>query len=174
MSEYNDDLQIDFDKLDINWRDHPITYMKWSEKWANAVAFKDRKKEALDVLKADLDSQYRPQLEKEVGKKPTEAMVSAAITGDDGYKLAQQDLIESTRNVNLLAAAKSAFEHRKKALEGLTQLWLGGYYSNPNIPVEIKERVKKDKPGYRDEQAAVLNNNKRMQKRKIKPIKKKS
>jgi len=101
-------------------------------------------------------------------------MVSAAITGDDGYKLAQQDLIESTRNVNLLAAAKSAFEHRKKALEGLTQLWLGGYYSNPNIPTEIKERVKKDKPGYRDEQAAVLNNNKRMQKRKIKPIKKKS
>ena len=42
MSEYNDDLQIDFDKLDINWRDHPITYMKWSEKWVNAVAFKDR------------------------------------------------------------------------------------------------------------------------------------
>jgi hypothetical protein len=173
MSEYNDDLKIDFDNLNINWRDQPITYMKWSEKWANAVVFKDRKKETIDVLKADLDAKYRHQLERTIGKKPTETMVSAAITADNEYKLAQQDLIEATKNVNLLAAAKAAFEHRKKALEGLTQLWLGGYYSNPNIPAEIKERVKKDSSAYRNEQTTALNNNKRMQERKIKPIKKK-
>jgi hypothetical protein len=173
MSEYNDDLKIDFAELDINWRDHSANYMKWAEHWVNAVAQRDRKKEALDVLKAELDKHYRIELEKQIGKKPTEATVSAAIISNTTYQVAQQDIIKANEEVNLLAAAKVAFEHRKKALEGLTQLWLGGYFSNPNIPSEIKERVKQSGQGYVDDQVKVLSGNTRMQKRKLKPIKKK-
>ena len=173
MSEYSDDLKIDFAELDINWRDHSANYMKWAEHWVNAVAQRDRKKEALDVLKAELDKEYRVKLEKQLGKKPTEAAVSASITADETYQIAQQEIIKANENVNLLASAKVAFEHRKKALEGLTQLWLGGYFSNPNIPSEIKDRVKQNSHGYREDQSKVLSSNTRMQRRKLKPIKKK-
>jgi len=172
MSEYEDDLRIDFNQLDINWRDHSANYMKWSEKWVNSVAVKDRKKEVLDTLKAELDSKYRQSLFEKDQKKPTEGAIAAAIQNDDAYKLAQSDLINATEEMNLLACAKSAFDHRKKALEGLTQLWLGGYFSNPNIPVEIKEKFKKDDTEYQEEQTKALNENKRLQKRKIKPIRK--
>jgi len=172
MSEYNDDLAIDFAELDINWRDHSANYMKWAEKWVNVVAQRDRKKEALDVLKAGLDKKYRIELEKQLGKKPTEAAVTAAVVSNDTHKIAQNEIIKATEEVNLLASAKVAFEHRKQALEGLTKLWLGGYFSNPNIPAEIKDRMKQSTVGYQDEQSKVLGTNTRMQKRKLKPIKK--
>ena len=109
--------------------------------WVVFSALNERKKEALEVLKAELDRKYRPQLEKEIGKKPTEAVVSAAIVIDDIYRLAQNELINANEDVNILASAKSAFEAKKKALEGLTHLWLGGYFSNPNIPVENNEDI---------------------------------
>jgi len=169
MSEYEDDLSIDFSQLDINWRDHSSHYMKWSEKWVNSVAVKDRKKEALDTLKASLDSKYRQALSQGEKKKPTEAAINASIQGDESFQLAQTDLTNATEDMNILTIVKSAFEHRKKALEGLTQLWLGGYVSNPNIPAEIKERFKRENS--QPEQVKVLNANTRLQKRK--PIAKK-
>ena len=168
MTEYNEDLEIDFAQLDINWRDHSANYMKWAEKWVDAVACKDRVKEALDVLRAELDAHYRQALYTD--KKPTEAAIAAAISKDDDYKLQQQTLLDANEAVNLLASAKTAFEHRKKALEGLTQLWLGGYFSNPNIPSEIKERVEASKPDRQKEQRDKLSKNPRLKKRKPKPI----
>lgn len=172
MTEYSDDLKINFAELDIDWRDHSANYMKWAEKWVNAVAQRDRKKEALDVLKAELDKKYRIKLEKQLGKKPTEATVSASIVSDKTYQIAQQEIIKANEEVNLLASAKVAFEHRKQALEGLTKLWLGGYFSNPNIPSEIKERVEQGDSNYMAKQTEVLAANTRLQKRKLKPIKK--
>jgi len=170
MSEYEDDISIDFDQLDINWRDHSANYMKWGEKWANSVAVKDRKKEVLDALKASLNAKYRKVLFQEDKKKPTEAAINAAIEGDASFQLAQTDLTNATEDMNILAIAKSSFGHRKKALEGLTQLWLGSYFSNPSIPAEIKDRFKKENPQPTN-QTKVLNANQRLKKRK--PIVKK-
>ena len=168
MSEYNEDLKIDFAELDINWRDHSTNYMKWSEKWVNSVAYRDRSKEALEVVRAGLDAKYRRDLFD--GKKPTEVAIAAAIISDEEYKLANQTLLDANEAVNLLASAKTAFEHRKKALEGLTQLWLGGYFSNPNIPTEVKEQFRQANPEYQNEQKEKLNKNPRLKKRI--PIKK--
>ena len=168
MEEYNEDLKIDFAELDINWRDHSTNYMKWSEKWVNSVAYRDRSKEALEVVRAGLDAKYRRDLFD--GKKPTEVAIAAAIISDEEYKLANQTLLDANEAVNLLASAKSAFEHRKYALQGLTQLWLGGYFSNPNIPAEVKEQFRRDNPEYQNEQKDKLNQNPRLKKRK--PIRK--
>ena len=166
-STYNEDLEIDFAQLDTNWRDHSVNYMKWSEKWVNSVAYRDRSKEALDTVRAELDTKYRKELH--VDKKPTEVAIAAAITNDDDYKVANDALLDANEAVNLLASAKTAFEHRKKALEGLTQLWLGGYFSNPNIPTEIKEKFEKSSD-YQKNQKETLNENQRLKKRK--PIRK--
>ena len=167
MTEYNDDLKVDFAQLDLNWRDHSVNYMKWSEKWVNAVSERDRIKEALDVLKAESDRKYRYELQLTEGKKPTEASIAAMITTDEDYKLTQQTLIDANEAVNLLACAKTAFDHRKKALEGLTQLWVNGYWSTPKIPVEIKERAENSSQ-YHKEQRKALNDNVRLKRKVIK------
>ena len=168
MSDYNEDLKIDFAKLDINWRDHSANYMKWGEKWVNAITERDRIKEALEVLKAELSTRYRQELHTD--KKPTEAAITAAITSNEEYQAMQQTLIDATEAVNLHATTKVAFEHRKKALESTTQLWIAGYLSSPNIPAEIKEQFKKEDPELQKAQRATLNKNERLQKRKPKPI----
>jgi len=99
-------------------------------------------------------------------KKPTEAAINAAISKDEDYQLEQQALLDANEAVNLLVSAKAAFEHRKKALEGLTQLWLGGYFSDPKIPAEIKEQFKKPSEEYQKEQQTKLNENSRLKKRR--------
>lgn len=167
MSEYNDDLRIDFSELDICWRDHAANYMKWGKRWVDSVTKKDRKKEELEVLKAELDGKYRIELQSG-SKKPTETAIASAIIQDESYKQLQQELINITEEMNTMAVSKSAFEHRKKALEGLTSLWLGGYNSDPKIPSQIKEQYEK-----KEDSIKKLNENPRLQKRKVsKPIKK--
>lgn len=170
MSEYKEDLKIDFSKLDINWRDFPTDYLKWSQEWVNAVANRDRSKEVLEVLRAELDGKYRIELQ--LGsKKPTEAAISAAIIQDEDYQEAQQALINATENMNTMAVVKMAFDHKKKALEGITHLWLGGYYSDPKIPAEIKQKYEKNT---KEDQIKKLNKNPRLQKRKVAKPKKKN
>ena len=168
MSEYNEDLKIDFAQLDINWRDHSTNYMKWAEKWVNSVAERDRIKEALEVLKAELSTKYRTELFD--GKKPTEAAITAAIISNEEHKTMQQVLIDANEAVNLHTTVKTSFEHRKKALEGTTQLWINGYSSNPNIPAEIRDQFKREDPDYHKKQQKTLSENERLKKRKPRPI----
>jgi len=155
--DYNKDLEIDFNRLDENWRDQSSNYMDWSQKWVNAVTKRDRAKEGLDVVKAELDRELR---NRDYDKKPTETALNAMIITHENYRAAFELLTEANEEVNLLASAKSAFEHRKKALEGLTQLFVNGYWSEPRISGEFKEKA------YNQKQIEKLNDNPRL-KRKI-------
>lgn len=156
---YNKDLEIDFSRLDEIWRDHSVKFMKWSEKWVNAVSERDRAKEALEVVKAELDSEIRT---KYVGKKPTEAAINSMITTNKEYQEAVSKLIDANESVNLLASAKTAFEHKKKALESLTQLWIQGYWSEPKIQSEFKMTFDNR---YIDNQKQKLSENQRLQRK---------
>ena len=149
---YKQDLEIDFSTLDTNWRDHSIHYMEWAEKWAQAVSQRDHAKESLEVMKATLDAEIREEF---IGpKKLTESAIAAKIVLAPHYQKAQKILINANETVNHLQSAKSAFEARKKALEGLTNLWLGGYFSTPNVPREVREEA------YKKMEERVFNNQK--------------
>ena len=158
--DYNKDLEIDFSRLDENWRDHSKNYMEWSERWVNAVADRDRAKEGLDVVKAELDQEIR---NREYNKKPTEAAISSMILTHRNYRSAYELLTKATEKVNLLMSAKLAFEHHKAALEGVTKLWLNGYWSEPRIPMEIKDKF--DNSDYNEQQRKKLNENKRLKRK---------
>jgi hypothetical protein len=160
---YNEDLRIDFAELDLNWRDHAANYMHWSNKWVAAVSERDRAKENLDVIKAEVDREIR---EAYSGKKPTEAAISALVSTNTRYREASDLLIDANEKVNLLASAKSAFEHQKKALEGLTQLWINGYWSEPKISGAAKEKLGNREEVYVEKQKTKLAGNKRLLERK--------
>lgn len=63
-SEYNEDLKIDFNSLEKCWQNQASNYMKWSEKWANAVAERDRAKELVEVVRAEVDGEVRAKHKK--------------------------------------------------------------------------------------------------------------
>ena len=77
-------------------------------------------------------------------------------------------IIEKNEEVDIYASAKIAFEARKKALEGLTHLWISGYHSSPSGPKEFKEVIKRDTDKARMEahNQEVKNNNVRLKRRK--------
>ncbi len=135
MGDYKQDLLITLEDLGTDWLSQPQKFMEWGEKWANAVRVRDKKKEMLDITKAELDGDIRANW-KEHGfeSKPTEAAILATITKSQKYGEANEELAKAIEEMNIFAVAKSAFEHRKKALENVTSLYLAGYYgSKPKL-----------------------------------------
>ena len=141
MSSFEEAIKIDKFNLDVEWELQPSKYIEWAEKCAKAILERDQCKQRMDVLKARLDKQLRKSLEKELGKKPTEGAISAAIDLEPEMQEMQEHFNQLTYNVNVLTAAKTAFDQRKKALEYLTQLYLSSYYSKPAISGESKFKM---------------------------------
>lgn len=165
-----EELRIDFHRLHINWRDHSTNFMKWGQKWVTAVGKRDRIKEASSILKADLTKKYREEVLAENKKPPTVAEVESEIFTNEEYKQKQQELINAEEDVNTYATAKLDFSHRKSAIEGIAKLWHDGYWSTPNIPMEVKEVFEKIRDEYQKNQQETLSKNPRLKKRK--PIRK--
>ena len=141
MSTFEEAIKIDKFNLDVEWELQPAKYIEWAEKCAKAISERDQCKQRMDVLKAKLDKQLRKSLEKELGKKPTEGAISAAIDLEPEMQEIQEHFNLLTYNVNVLSAARTAFDQRKKALEYLTQLYLSSYYSKPARNGESKFKM---------------------------------
>lgn len=128
--DYKKDLQIDENSLDKEWKHQPFLYMQYAEELAKANSSAQHQKEKMDVIKAELDTKYRRLIDSE-GEKVTEARVNARIMTDETYQKAQEECHKADYEASILSAAVKAFEHKKKALEKLVDLYLGGYYSAP-------------------------------------------
>lgn len=134
--DYEQDLQTNFEDLDRHWLEQPQKYMKWGERWSNAIAKRDRAKENLDVTRAEIDKEIRKGWDKppwEFDSKPTETAISSAIITDDRYRHANSEYIDAGEEVNIMLVAKTAFEHRKKQLDNLTSLYLSGWFTRPRL-----------------------------------------
>lgn len=132
---YKEDLKIDDYALDFEWDRQAQLYMKWAEEYADAVLIRDRAKENVDLVKAELYQQIVSQAD----KKPTEAAIGNEIIQHDKFKEVNNSYLEAKRNAEILAGAKEAMQHKKKALEGRTHLWIAGYNAEPKIPAEAKK-----------------------------------
>ena len=126
--DYSKDLEIDFYNLHVNWQEQAGAYMYWAEQWANAQQRKDKRKEFLsqDIRENPTFYGLPP------GKIPSEAAITNLIDVDPEY-------IDLSHEVNTLKSTKTAFEHRRAALDGLTSLFTTGYFSSKDIPLELKE-----------------------------------
>lgn len=127
---YKQDIEVDFYKLHENWRDQGRLYMDWSEEWANKEEEVKRRKRYLDVDIRDHPSKYG------LKSLPSEASIIAKIETDEEY-------IRLSKEEAILKSVKQAFEHRRQSLEGLTKLFIAGYFTVPNLPLEIKQALKK-------------------------------
>mgnify|MGYP000100210506 FL=1 len=170
MKSYEEALEVDFNNLNENWKDQSRNFMHWAEKWANALAERDKLKEQLKVLTAEkeldirMDFAHNPPLKMKV----TEGLVSSTLAANEELSTLKNSIIEKNEEVDIYASAKTAFEARKKALEGLTHLWVSGYFSTPNGPKEFKEVIRKqsDKERMAAHNQEIKSGNKRLKRRK--------
>ena len=157
MSDYEKQLEIDFNNLHKSIRRQPIDYMEWAEKYANAIGKQGKLRENIKANKAKLK-----EVDGEIGMairsnpedfgltKATETAITSLIPTEKDhieieeeiYKLGRQ-LAKMDEEVALFEGAKIAFCHRKSMLELLVQLHLNGYFSAPKMPEEAQKKYAK-------------------------------
>lgn len=143
MSEFTDDLKIDKYALDEEAATHSEKYGEWILKYSQAVLERDRQKQKVDLLRAQLSKRYRKKLATSAVKRVTDAMVEVEVTCDEELQEELDTLHQMNYAVNVLAGAKSAFDQRKKAISDLTQLFISSYFSKPVVPEQSKYKAMK-------------------------------
>lgn len=139
---YKEDLSIDKYKLDYEWEKQASKFIEWAEKAVDALFERDKAKDFLELTRAQLDSEIRKDVGE--GKKLTEAAIQSQILQNERYISANDLYLEAVKNAKILDIAREAFDHKKKALEKITDLWIAGYWSIPKINKELKESVESD------------------------------
>lgn len=141
-----DHLKVDPFNLVEDWEQQPHLFMFWSEKWVDAVLRKENAKQQLETLRANLDLDIRQNPEAYGILKITESVVDSAIKTHPEYQQLLREYNQLCSEVNFLSSVKEALNHKRKALESLTQLWVTGYYQHPNeskIARETEDLVRK-------------------------------
>jgi len=147
---YKDDVKVDFQALEENYRDQSEIYMHWGEKWANAR--KDRRKkrrELLIAIKQDPSAFDLPT-------NPSNVAIDKAIQMNEEFITCQYD-------EDLYEVAKTAIEHRRSALNGLIQLHNIGYISDLKIPESAIDTLGRDER--QKEHVDTLNQNVKLKRR---------
>lgn len=129
---YREDIFIDKNQLDIEWEKQSSLFFKYAEEHTNALAKRDRLKNELEVVKAEVFADIKKNWkEYEFTKKPTDGEARNEVEINIDVQEINAELIEANKEVNILASAKAALEHKKKALESLTSLWIQGWFADP-------------------------------------------
>jgi hypothetical protein len=138
--EYRGKLMIDKHAMDDMWLEQPGIYQEIGERLALEISRRDEAKDDLADVTAELDTAVR-ELHADDDKKPTETALKNEIKQDAKYKraLARQRALEL--NVSRLTSLKDSFHQRRYALQDLTTLWTGGYFtSNSGAARDARDR----------------------------------
>lgn len=137
--DYERDVSIDPDALDVEWIRQPMNYMNYAVYAASLDHAAKRAKENLEVLYAQLDREVRESAE----TKMTEAQVAAAIKVDARYQDAQEAHNQAVYEYNVSIAVVKAMDHKRAALENLVRLYQGSYFAGPREPRNISDEYEK-------------------------------
>lgn len=106
------DVSVNATDLDSVMMDHASMYVHYGMNTVNARRQYDRIKNAVEILEAKLDAEYRDLLAAE-GKKVTEKMIENAIKCDKRYSAAHSKQIEAHTIWKLCEVAENALIQRK-------------------------------------------------------------
>lgn len=124
------DISINRYRLDEESEKQPSIYGRYAELLADAKADKDSAENALKLKMAEIEISLRADPSPEV--KITENSIKALIVKNEKVVKKKERLLRKEAVIYKLEAAVRALDHRKSELNNLTQLWIKGYYSQPN------------------------------------------
>lgn len=135
-----EDLKINEDDLSAEWLEQPSLYQYYAEAHADAMHEKEKASSYIDLVYAQLETQIIKDWEKHFEKYPSEGARKSWILQQEKHKKALENYQNACYKVNLMQAAKTAFDHRRKALENLVSLFISGFHSEPKIKKEVIRR----------------------------------
>lgn len=129
----SDFLKIDSLALDKEWLGQPALYFEYAEKLADARRKADESKSNLDLVYSDLSAKIRSTPDRYGVEKVTETAVADKIKNIGEYRVAQKLVNDAKYKVDIMQAAVTALDHRKRALTMLVELHGQNYFSDPKI-----------------------------------------
>lgn len=135
--EYEKDVSIDPDALDVEWLEQPRLMVRYSQYLAEKRQEVDQAKTRMDIVKAELDQRIRTDPEKFDISKVTEGAINAAITTHPEYNEAMEELTTAQYEMNMAQGAVRAIDGKKDALENLVRLYGQQYFAGPKVPRDI-------------------------------------
>ena len=149
---YETDVRIDENALDLEWLLQPQLMINYAQAAAEAARVFDLKKEKLSLTRAELDKDIRTTPEKYDVVKVTETVIENTIIMQEEYIEANREMIEAKFQKELAYAAVTALDQKKTALENLVRLHGQQYFAGPKVPRELSEERKK-----REERSTNIN-----------------
>jgi ethanolamine utilization cobalamin adenosyltransferase len=137
--DYQNDIRIDENALDVEWLQQASLTFEYGLYQAKCKKICDKKKEALDLVRADLDKAIRKSPEKYGIEKVTETAVSSAILQQEEYQEANYELIDARYELDIASGALRALQDKKSALENLVKLQAQNYFAGPSIPRDLNK-----------------------------------
>jgi len=162
--DYEANLRIDEDALDLECLDQPMRFMEVARASATAEFEHDEAKNRTELTYATVDDNIRTSLDKyetcpkdaKGNLKPTEVWLANQIRMKASYKAAQKEQNEAKKNMNVLKGAVKAWEQRKGSLETLTKLAGQSYFAGPSVPRDLPNE-RSNKAQKAQKQAKVQN-----------------
>lgn len=141
---YERDMSIDTEALDVEWVEQAPLAMRYGKIWADKKEELERANENVKLVKAELTVKINDDPEKYlgVGVKSTVANVEACILKHEDYQAARDEALNAMKEFNLIDIAKNEIAFtRKAALENLVVLHGQQYFAGPKIPRNLKEEL---------------------------------
>ena len=138
-------FNIDRSSLDDEWAGQPNLFYDHAEELAHAKKDYEQKKAHVDVIRAKTALDIRRDPKPYKIPRLTDKIVEQLVTTDPKVKRAVNVMNEARHRMDILQAAVTALEHRKRALEGLVSLHGQSYFSSPKVKGdrELNETLEK-------------------------------
>ncbi len=146
MDNYKKQLKINKYSLDEELTNQSQLFMSWAASYAEASIDREIAKNQLDLIKAKVENTIRndPDMKK---NKLTESAISSKVTRSKKVQQYVTKYLSVLKVEKILLEAKNAFKQRQKMLEGLVQLHIQSYYSDPKVKIsnELFDTVQQKK-----------------------------
>lgn len=140
---YEDDIKIDETALDVEWLEQPSLMMKYAQLAAEMRSEMDKAKEALELVKSELDKDIRSNPEKYGLEKITDKVVENTIPTQNDYRRASKRYLDAKFNSDIAFGAVKAVDARKDALENLVRLHGQQYFAGPKVPRDLSSETER-------------------------------
>ena len=143
--DYESNLRIDEDALDLECLDQPMRFLEISKASAQAdFEYDEKKNEAeivtaieTDLIRSNLDEYKTCPIDTKGNKKPTEGWITSQLWQNEKYKKVQKELNEAKKHAGIVKGAVKTWEQRKNMLETLTKLHGQSYFAGPSVPRDL-------------------------------------
>lgn len=137
VEQFQEDKTINPNQLDLECALQPERFFRWAEACAQASFEVDKAKLNVDVTKAQLDRDCRQDPTSFGLVKATEGAVDAAVKCSGAYLEALDRLNNARSDYQLLQAAVTTMDHKKRMLELLVTLHGQQYFAGPSVPRDL-------------------------------------